>query len=339
MGETELTSQDIARLLFDLESLTAGADDATLITVAIAAMLAPVIYTWEFTFNIGKNIIENAGERPKFFDRTRLISGLLVWGLILFYIPVFSFFEYMVSLLVDMTAPEAYFDWKEAHAELISEVPGETTDLGDSDLREDGEEQEDDSSSLIDMMGGLINVRMAIQEGFQSMAMTMTQSLFSLLGFLASIIVDGLSLVIGKVFYVIGPLALAFSISSAFKDKLNKWFGTWLLLLFNPLTTNVLNTILISLTYSQFSEAIDLDFTFKTGVGVVLFNLIIIICYILTFWITGFYVGSPEAGKILSTAGAMATDVASGGAASTAIKGFGSKVGHAVQSFRGKKEE
>ena len=333
MGETEI---DIVGALFDMPLINAAADDAAAFTSSIALVIAPFFYAVDFVWNFGYHTVDNAGKaQPKFFDKKPLVGGLLIWFLMLLYVPIFGSVRDLVEVINKSTSPSNYVEWKVKHSQLISPVEGKTKEVDDTDKREEDEKGKENSSSLIDAVGAIQYLTVSSKEFFENIGVVLMQSTFSILGFVVSIVIDGLTIIMSRVFYIIGPLALLFSMLTMFRDKMSKWFGMWLLLLFNPMTTNLLSALIMSMTVASMTDAVDGSYTYTTGLGVIIFNLIIILCYILSFWVTGFFVGSPDAGKVLSTAGAIASDVASGGALSQAGKGIAGAATSALDSFKG----
>ena len=149
---------------------------------------------------------------------------------------------------------------------------------------------------------------------------------FAILGYIASILAGGISYLLSKIFYVIGPLAITFSILPVFKDKLDKWFSVWLGVTMNLLTLNLLTTILVSVTMESI-EAMGTSVVSGTAIptgnlSMIFFNAIIFILYALSFWITGYMVGNSDAGKVLST----------GVAAGTSLLAYGAMKGDSVST-------
>ena len=105
--------------------------------------------------------------------------------------------------------------------------------------------------------------------------------------------------------YCLGPLAILFSMIPVFKDKIYSWLGTWLVVKFSYLTLMILQTIAMNITVAFMQNAImgytpdSIYLTFGLG----LMNAVLCI---LSFWFTSKFVGSGDAGKVLSTTAAVA---------------------------------
>jgi hypothetical protein len=179
----------------------------------------------------------------------------------------------------------------------------------------------EDASSMWDLIKGGVN--------------TVVFSLFSagtlMVASIIRFVVEAFALMISKLFYAIGPIVIAFSILPVFKDKFSQWFGVYVNCLCVPFTCNLLDTIYFSIINEGMKGEV-----LANPISLSIFNLVFIVCYCLTFWVTSFYAGSSGAGKVLSTAVGAATTIASMGAgmlasgASAAASG-GSKGGNIIE--------
>ncbi len=134
-------------------------------------------------------------------------------------------------------------------------------------------------------------------------------------------IVAALTNVLIKVFYVLGPFAILFSILPGFESKFYSWLSTWITMLFIPTVYNILEGINIA----HFAEVIE-----KTGLENIMthniINTTMIILYLLPFWIAGKVVGNADAGRFLSQTGQLAT-MAMGKGVTSVLSKMGSVAG------------
>jgi len=132
---------------------------------------------------------------------------------------------------------------------------------------------------------------------------------------IVSYIVTIFAYTISRLLYVLGPLAIAFSILPPFKDKLAGWFSMFLNALCVPFTLAIINAI-----FQRMFIAFATNSVMSSS-----FFIIINTCYIISvcmaFWFTSFYVGSSASSKIMSMAVGAATALASGGMKMLAAKG------------------
>lgn len=156
------------------------------------------------------------------------------------------------------------------------------------------------STSLFDVVTGSFNIFYLMTDGLGALTLILVQ--------LIKAIVVLFSIVMAKIFFALGPLAIAFSMLPMFKDKIGNWFGVYLNILFVPLTCNLLDVII----FSNMSNALSGQAVVNPMISVV-FNVVMIICYCLSYWLTSFYVGSSAAGRVLTTAVSSAGMLVSGG--------------------------
>lgn len=157
------------------------------------------------------------------------------------------------------------------------------------------------------------------------------------IGLLSQIIkyvILGLSMILYQILLILGPLAFSFSIIPMFKDKLEEWFATLLTIGFVFVTYNILDALMATYVIGMFENLEN----FSAGVdSMLIFQLVMLITYIMIFWLTSKYVGKSEAGrfmtKFVSLATLAVTSAMAGGA--TAAAGGAAKAGglsSAVQS-------
>lgn len=124
---------------------------------------------------------------------------------------------------------------------------------------------------------------------------------------LVSYIVYAYAYCVSRILYVLGPLAVAFSILPPFKDRLSGWFGMFLSCLCVPFTVNIINGI-----YQNMIAAMQTGGLITPALILVL-NTIYIMVICLAFWFTSFYIGYSGASKALSVAVATTSALVSQG--------------------------
>lgn len=149
---------------------------------------------------------------------------------------------------------------------------------------------------------------------------------------LVKMIVTALATGVLKVLIIIGPLAFAFSIIPAYKKQLEIWASTVLGTLFVFTTINILEHIqgagMAHLYYNP-GEVKFIGYNEATA-----YNIVTVILYTMSFWLTSKVIGKGDAGRVLSktlgVAALAATAGMAGGAAAAA--GGGSNAGSAAQA-------
>lgn len=310
---------DVANLIegfFDNQVTRNAANQYVTFTRDLALFMAPLFYSISFVWSYAKETFKNSGNKPVFFEREKLLRGLIIWGLITLYIPIFGSVELVANKIVDATHSESYREWRVQQGEALK---GSQFAEGESDGNSQTTESESEGGGEGD--AGMFDLVGALKGALNSLF----YSTLEIFAFVIKIVIVLISIILGKVFYILGPFVLLFSILPNNEDKLRKWFNTWLLLLFNPLTCNLLSGFLASLALANTDAALfDGGTADPTGISDLIMGVVIIVMYVLTFWVTSFIVGIADAGKVVSTAVSGAGMVASGGASAAASAAGGS---------------
>jgi len=301
-------TMDLVKAIFDSRLINYSVDDLTDYMVIVSTALLPVFYCINWVWSFAKHTFLNIGEKPKFLEKADLYRGALLWMLVASYPYAFGAIESLAFEIIAQTEPANYAAWKANHGAIAVEMLNVDASKKTTDEGSIG-----GSPSTFDILGSIL-------KAIGSMGSGMITQIFVFLGYIVSIVVGGLSYLISKVFFIIGPLAITFSILPPFKDKLDKWFGVWLGVTLNLLTLNLLTSLLIGVTMDSV-ESVGVAIASGEGdvlggnyFAVTIFNVIIIVMYVLSFWITSFIVGSSDAGKVLSTAVGAATSMMAYGA-------------------------
>ena len=318
----DVSTTDLVKSIFSSDIIVNSVDELTTYTVIVATALLPIFYSITWVWSYAKHSVLGIGEKPKFFEKSDLIRPAILWLLIGTYPYAFGAIEGLAFEIIEKTEPDNYVSWKANQGALALAI------MNNNESAENGANEDTQQSSS----SGFPQVMWDILGAINSLGGSWISGIFAFLGFIVSTVVAGLSYLISKVFYVIGPLAIAFSILPPFKDKLEKWFGTWLAVTLNMLTLNLITLLLISMTLAPLeSIGVSLASGDSASLGdgntfaVAIFNVIMIVMYVLSFWVTSYIVGSADAGKVLSTAVGAASSLM----AYSAMKGAGAAAGAA----------
>lgn len=174
----------------------------------------------------------------------------------------------------------------------------EEEDVNEKDPFAEINEQADKSGKAItswDILGSATNPNV--------LGMMILQSIVSALTRITKWTVTMIIAVLIKVFILIGPLAIMFSALPPFKKAINKWLGSFIALLI----TQVLFNILDSVIYLSFGSSIN----GWMGIDLLMFNITMIFCFLMIFWIASHVVGAEDGGAILGAMGTAAAGIAS----------------------------
>jgi hypothetical protein len=204
---------------------------------------------------------------------------------------------------------------------------------------ESGKEALDDAAGglgkLITDIGNLITIMNPVNLG--PLIIHIIAVFFSSI---VKIVVTGIAVMMTKVLIILGPLAFAFSILPCFRKQLEQWFSTLVTTGMTLTTINILDAIINSVTGHLFANTLNADIMLENiasgqNIQIVAFDLVIIILYCSSFWLTSKVVGKGDAGRVLSKAVTLATTMAgiaitgavaagTGGTGGAAMAGSGS---------------
>ncbi|MFZ1806406.1 MAG: type IV secretion system protein [Cyclobacteriaceae bacterium] len=297
---------EVVLRFFDTGLIDEGVNDAVLTAIFVGSILAPLFFLGNVVWNFATTTIKNVGERPQLFNRMELIRACILWFILsVGYVPIFGTFARIGEALgrYSISDSKAIVDGKKAitdqyNNELTKEAEQSPDEPTEEAKTPDEKISPDESISAWDIVRGGIN----------TFVLTMSGAIWGLLSVIIRSVVLMFAIIMAKLFYVIGPVVLAFSILPIFKDKLNQWVGVYLNCLCIPLTMNLLDTIIFSVVGKAYSGD-----SLADPAAITMFGIVMTICYALSFWVTSFYCGSSGAAKVMSTAVGAATTAVSMG--------------------------
>lgn len=298
---------EVISSFFNNGLLDEGVNDAVFKAILVASILAPLFFLANVVWNFATTTLKNAGARPQLFNREELIRACVIWFILsVGYVPIFGTFARIGEALgrYSISDSKAIADGKKAISDQYSNELKKEAEQSPDEPPEDASSPDkkitkDESISAWDILKGGINTYI----------LSMSGAIWGLLSIVIRSVVLMFAIVMAKLFYVIGPIVLAFSILPIFKDKLNQWVGVYLNCLCIPFTMNLLDTIVFSVVGKAYSGESIAD-----PVAITMFGLCMTVCYALSFWVTSFYCGSSGAAKVMSTAIGAATTAVSMGA-------------------------
>lgn len=262
--------------------------------ILIAEVLIPIFFALSIIYDMAKRTIGSVdGERVSYFSKKEFIRlATLMFMAGPMYVGIFWPLS-MVTQKIGKLTEVSYEQVITSKEDVFKQFEG----LEDKQ----GNMQQEELTWYDELLS---KAKQGINIGVNALFMATTAPIIAMILAVISTVIKLFAIVLSKVFFVLGPLAIAFSMLPVFKDKLANWFGVYLNCLFVPLTLNVLDYIY----YSNIAEAFKGTEMINPVVHTC-FNIVMIVCYCLTFWITSFYAGSSSAGTVLSQAAGVATSV------------------------------
>jgi hypothetical protein len=317
--------------------------------VALSTMIGITLYFIGLGYNYAKSVMDKmqGGEETGFIDIKELIRTLVLLGCILVYpiladglVATMNLFRYMSSPAGNQYA--AFTEVGRKYAQYSEGFNADLNELMIDDVLQNPGDYDTTTVTFARMEKSRFeqaraegdpdfdNIEGRQNRGFLKWLVYLNPNAWpslaikSIIGFLSSAIkyiVGIIATYMLKIFIVLGPLALAFSILPMFKGKLEEWFGTVLTLGFVFVTYNILDMIF----YAHMSGIVNDPAIIAGGTAhnnptvTFAFDLAYLIAYIMVFWITSKYVGKGDAGRFMTKAVGLATIGAmllmSGGAA------------------------
>lgn len=305
---------EVINSFFDTGLLDEGVNDAVFKAILVGSILAPLFFLGSVVWNFATTTLKNVGERPHLFNRMELIRACVIWFILSFgYVPIFGTFARVGEALGRYSISDSKLvkDGKKVVTEqytneLKKEAEQSTEETQNEPKTSEQKLTPDESISTWDIVKGGIN----------TVVLAVSGAVWGLLSVVIRSVVLMFAIIMAKLFYVIGPVVLAFSILPIFKDKVGQWLGVYLNCLCIPFTMNLLDTIVFSVVGKAYTGESIAD-----PVVISIFGICMTICYALSFWVTSFYCGSSGAAKVLSTAVGVAAQAVSAGMGSIAAAG------------------
>lgn len=288
--------------IFNTGIIDEGVNDALKTSIKFGAILAPLFYIGNITWNFAITTLKNFGTRPTMmFDRMELIRASFLWFILTAgYVPIFGSIAKLGDTLgrYSISKNTSVAEGKERLTENYTrQLESETEAAKDENSQQSPPQQDENSkpSGFWDIIRG----------GWNTFVLLLSGAAWALLSVIVRTIVLAFALILAKIFYVIGPIVIAFSILPVFKDKFSQWAGVYLNCLCVPFTMNLLDTIIFSIVGKTWQTD-----SYASPYSITIFGVIMSICYALSFWITSFYCGSSGAAKVVSTFVTTATSAA-----------------------------
>jgi hypothetical protein len=302
-------------LLEDTTIIDAATLQAAGINIAIAEVLIPIFFAFSVLYDMLLRALGSVdGDAPSYFSKRELVRvGALMAMAGPLYIAIFWPLSTVVHRIATVTEP-SFAEVTTAKQDLIAPFSPNSATTATPDVPW--------WDTITD------SVKKGVTIARNTIYLAFSAPLIAMILAVISTAVKLFALLLARIFFILGPLAVAFSMLPVFKDKLSQWFGVYLNCLFVPITLNGLDF----LYYSTIHEALRGTTEINPLVDTV-FQVVMIIVYCLSFWLTSFYVGSSSAGRVLSTAATAATSLVGylAGSAATASRTIPASGGNIIE--------
>jgi hypothetical protein len=322
---------NIVEGLLSKDIFTGIVNEMVLKTSAVAS--AVIVLSW--AINFGYNYFSNSiKDQAKKIDFPNLVGSLLVVGVFWVYIPVVGGIIQFVFLFNDaVKLNDAEWDKMVKNVYNNTDPSLKFTDPTNDKYVYDGKEIDYDTYIKLPLEEKLKYVRRDVMSGSEEFSMwTMDPMKFisSGLAFITATITSMIRVIIQaivmgliKILYVVGPLAIVFSLVPIWKDKLGTWFSTMINMCFVLTTMSILDQLILGSAWdtsalpTKMNVSVNYSETQQSLIGQMGNNIAYIVNYLLVFWLTSKYIGSDDAGRALGTAAQVGMQTLS------AVRGIG----------------
>jgi TrbL/VirB6 plasmid conjugal transfer protein len=325
---------EVINSFFDTGLLDEGVNDAVLKAILVGSILAPLFFLGSVVWNFATTTLKNVGERPHLFNRMELIRACVIWFILSFgYVPIFGTFA---------RVGEALGRYSISDSQVVKNGKQAVTNQFTNELKKEAEQPTEETQSDPKTSNQKLTTEESISAwdivkgGINTIVLAVSGAAWGLLSVIIRSVVLMFAIIMAKLFYVIGPVVLAFSILPIFKDKVGQWLGVYLNCLCIPFTMNLLDTIVFSVVGKAYTGD-----SLANPMVISMFGICMTVCYALSFWVTSFYCGSSGAAKVMSTAvGAAAQAISMGmgkfaASGAAAASGAGGGSGNIIEDTAG----
>ena len=332
---------DIVDFFFKSDYLDQVVASVTFKVCCVALTLSVIFFLGTAAWNVAVSSIKrmNDGNAERFFDKQEMIRSIFLMVCIIIYMPltwsilgvceivcgtivpseeIASLNEQMMLQIDEATDPEqnvpeevknllALYDHPQTSAEDREVARALLKDEFGIDATAPHDERMNQYKP--NTPSGMLKVLYAIMNILNPATWIRTgvSVIVSLFLFLIRMVINFFTINLVKVLVCIGPMAFAFSIIPAFRDKVTDWFSTLLNAAFVFFTLNVLEAIVYGMMWNFSDMTKNPLEVFRNTNNVMAMEITIVILYLMSFWLTSKYVGKSDAGRVITKAVALAT--------------------------------
>ncbi len=283
------------------------------IALLFGGLFFAINWIWSVALKLGKF------DMQKWWSPEQLTRGIVLYVFMAWYPQIMSIPSTVINLVVKAVsldeyeyrvAAQAYAKIEEAY--LDPENPAFKDNIDKDGNATVGIEPEDNDRSFWGVMRSG-NIGMII---LNSLAFAIAQ--------IVSVVIQAFAVMLGKVLYVLGPLTIMFSMLPFFKDRLAAWFTLWVNTQFVFVPLMILDSIFLGMNQVIAEQPI-----LGAPAPILLFNITLILLYMMAFWATAKIAGNDAASKVLGT-GVTAASMLLGAGLAMGAKGLGGGAGKGV---------
>jgi hypothetical protein len=332
---------DVVDFFFKSDYLDNVVASVTFKVCCVALTLSVIFFLATAAWNVAASSVKriNDGNAERFFDKQEMIRSIFLMICIIIYMPltwsvlgvceivcgtivpseeIASLNEQMMMQIDEATDPEQNIPEEVKNLLALYDDP-QTSDKDRESARAllRNEFGIDATASHEDRMkqykpntpNGMLKVLYAIMNILNPATWIRVgvSVIVSLVLFLIRMVINFFTINLIKVLVCIGPMAFAFSIIPAFRDKITDWFSTLLNAAFVFFTLNVLEAIVYGMMWNFSDITTNPIEVFHNSQNIMAMEITIIILYLMAFWLTSKFVGKSDAGRVITKAVALAT--------------------------------
>ena len=332
---------DVVDFFFKSDYLDHVVASVTFKVCCVALTLSVIFFLATTAWNIAASSVKrlNDGNAERFIDKQEMIRSIFLMVCIVIYMPITWSVLGVCELVCGTIVPS------EEIASLNQQVMMQMDEAIDSDqnipeevknllaLYDDPQTSAQDKETARELLksefgidataspeerisqyrpnmpNGLLKVLYAIMNLLNPATWTrvIVSALVSLLLFLIRMVINFFAINLVKVLVCLGPMAFAFSIIPAFRDKVTDWFSSLLNAAFVFFTLNVLEAIVYGMMWNFSDITKNPVEMYQNSQNVMAMEITIIVLYLMAFWLTSKYVGKSDAGRVITKAVTLAT--------------------------------
>ena len=304
--------------------------------ITIALLVATICFLATLAYNYLKNgfeVFANSEKTSSFPDKMDIARTIVIFLMIVMYLPIAKTIVGTIETINSATASSSTL--AKQTEKLLEAKATERTAMVNIDslsnlrqekdltmyLKDENKQKQEDAGSYDKSMTKSLSDIATILNPSNLLSMGI-HALTTMIVGIIRIIILGISVVIVKVLVILGPLALAFSILPVFKKQIEIWFSTLVTTGMVFTTINILDAIINTMWVALINPQAKMLSGDVTADMILALDLVIIILYTSSFWLTSKIVGKGDAGRIISkmvgTAAALTGLAISGGASAGA---------------------
>lgn len=279
----DISNSLLEELFLNNKNFEATIDRYTKINVVLALSLAGIPFLVSTIYHyLASTLYQKPFPLPKFIHSITIVLCIAL------YKPLMALPTYFLKILDKATYELTNNQYEDRLLKFYDTITGEiSTELPDQQQSRNAEQQE---------QGGIYGA-------FKSLLNASFSGLLKILTKIIRGVSIAVSLLLAKLFYVLMPLCLMFSIFPGYEKGFERCFDNYIACHVNLVVLNILDAIMTSMALLNLKDT-SADQTCSN----MIINTVITTMYCLSFWVTSRLIGKSEgSGKILSTAVSMAT--------------------------------